>query len=68
MIKELYNAEIFYRLNWAILWNKDTGQLYWRNTWTGKEINLGLAQKEKEAKELMVKKAGRINSIKNKLV
>ena len=61
MIKELYNAEIFYKLNWVILWAKETGRLYWRNTWTGKEVNLGTTQNEKKAKELMIKKAGRIN-------
>ena len=67
MIQELYCAEIFYKLNWVILWNNETKRLYWRNTWTGKEVGLGKAEKEKEAKELMIKKAGKINSIKNDL-
>jgi len=68
MIQELYNAKIFYQLNWTILWDSESKKLYWRNTWTGKEIKLGIAENKNEAKKLMIEKAGRIRNIKNKIV
>jgi len=54
-IIELYCAGIYYQENYAILWNKETGQVYWRNTWTGEEKPLGSAKKLKEARKIKEK-------------
>ena len=51
-IRELHNSEDYYKKNWVILWDKDTKQVYWRNTWTGEEKSLGVAEKYKEAEKI----------------
>ena len=51
-IKELYNSAIYFKENWAILWNLENKQVYWRNTWTGQEKNIGIANSLAQAKEL----------------
>ena len=51
-ISELHNAGIYYKENWVILWNNETGRIYWRNTWTGQEKDLGIAKDKKKAQEI----------------
>jgi len=55
-IIELYNAEIYYKENYVILWNKQKGRIYYRNTWTGKETDLGYAYTLEEAKNFCQKR------------
>ena len=51
-IEELHNAEVYYKENWVILWNTETKRVYWRNTWTGQEKDLGIAKNKREAQNI----------------
>ena len=51
-IIELYNSATYFKENWAILWNKGIKRVYWRNTWTGEEKDIGTTNSLAHAKEI----------------